>query len=209
MSRAEPQQQRARRGYRMGRRAEQVGDTRQRIVEAAVTLHGTVGPAAASIVSIAERAGVTRATVYRHFPDDEALFTACSAHWRAGQQLPDPTAWVSLPDAADRLRAGLNDLYRFYRDGQTMLFCINRDLAVVPQAIRDDLTARDRSLRDLFASAFPEPKRSSALLGALAHAVSFWTWHSLCIEQQLDNSIAVELMCCLALGAAEVGRTSR
>jgi len=193
----------------MSRRAEQVDNTRQRIVEAAVNLHGTVGPAAASIAGIAERARVTRATVYRHFPDDEALFTACSAHWRAGQQLPDPTIWGSLPDPADRLRAGLADLYRFYRDGHAMLFCIYRDLAAVPQTIRNDLAARDRGLRDLFASAFPAHTRSSALLAALAHAVSYWTWHSLCIEQQLDNPQAVDLMCCLALGATNLVSTSR
>ena len=77
----------------MRRRAEQVDRTRQRIVEATVELHGSVGPAATTIAAIAEAAGVTRLTVYRHFPDEDALFAARSAHWLARQQLPDPAAW--------------------------------------------------------------------------------------------------------------------
>jgi len=69
--------------YRIRRRAEQVDQTRQRIVETTAELHGSVGPAATTIAAIADRAGVTRLTVYRHFPDDAALFAACSAHWIA------------------------------------------------------------------------------------------------------------------------------
>lgn len=190
----------------MRRRADQVDDTRQRIVEAAVHLHGTVGPAGSSVAGIAERAGVTRATVYRHFPDPETLFAACSAHWRAGQRLPDPANWSALPDPGDRLRAGLGDLYRFYRAGHPMLFRIYRDIAAVPQPVRAELAARDRGLRDLLAAAFPAGERSPTLLAALAHAVSFWTWHSLGLEQGLDDSVAVELMSRFALGAPQVGR---
>ena len=70
------------RPYRKHRRAELEQQTRERIVEAAVDLHGSVGPARTTVSGVAERAGVQRATVYRHFPDDESLFAACSAHWR-------------------------------------------------------------------------------------------------------------------------------
>src|ERR1700750_1329950 len=99
----------------MRRRAEQVDQTRQRIVDAAVALHGSVGPAATTIAAIAETAGVTRLTVYRHFPDDDALFGACSAHWISRQQLPDPGAWSRIGDPAARLRAGLAGPYPFHR----------------------------------------------------------------------------------------------
>ena len=50
------------RPYRMNRRAEQVDETRERITEAAVRLHTTVGPANTSIAAVAEEAG-------RHPPD--------------------------------------------------------------------------------------------------------------------------------------------
>src|SRR5262245_24150518 len=118
----------------MRRRAEHVDETRQRIVEATVELHGSVGPAATTIAAIADLAGVTRLTVYRHFPDEAALFGACSAHWISRQQLPDPGAWSQIGDPAARLRAGLADLYRFYRASAGMLTHIYRDFAALPVA---------------------------------------------------------------------------
>ena len=65
-----------RRKYEKKRRAELEADTRRRITETAVELHGTVGPARTSISAVAERAGVRRSTLYRHFPDEAALFDA-------------------------------------------------------------------------------------------------------------------------------------
>jgi len=81
------------RTYRMTRRAELEAQTRLRITESTVALHGTVGPAHTSISAIAEHAGVRRSTVYRHFPDEAALFNACSAHWLAEHPTPDLAAW--------------------------------------------------------------------------------------------------------------------
>jgi AcrR family transcriptional regulator len=124
------------RQYRMQKRAEQMDETRQRIVESTVRLHGTLGPARTTIAAIARDAGVTRLTVYRHFPDDEAIFEACSAHWLAGQVLPDPVAWARIHDPVDRLRAGLSDLYRFYRDGEGMLTRVYRDRDAMPDGRR-------------------------------------------------------------------------
>ena len=80
------------RPYRMKRRAELEEQTRLRITESTVELHGTVGPAKTSVTAVAERAGVRRSTVYRHFPDEAALFAACSAHWRAAQPAARPRA---------------------------------------------------------------------------------------------------------------------
>src|SRR5215211_773494 len=93
-----------RRPYRKRRRAELEADTRLRITEATVDLHGSVGPARTTISAVAERAGVQRATVYRHFSDEEALFDACSSHWMAQHPLPDPAAWAAIQDAHERLR---------------------------------------------------------------------------------------------------------
>ena len=98
------------------RRAEQVDQTRQRIVEASVALYGSIGLAATTIAAIADKAGVTRLTVYRNFPDDTALFNTRSAHRLSQQQLPDRGTWSRIGDPIERLRAGLTDLYR-YHDG--------------------------------------------------------------------------------------------
>jgi len=187
----------------MRRRAEQVDQTRQRIVEATVELHGSVGPAATTIAAIADRAGVTRLTVYRHFPDQTALFGACSAHWASRQQLPEPGAWSGIGDPAARLRAGLADLYRFYRAGAGMLTGIYRDFTALPEAHQQRLRGRDSDLGDVLAAPFGDDgddhRRLRAVIG---HATSFWTWRSLCIDHGLADTEAVDTMTGMVLTRA-------
>ena len=191
------------RPYRMRRRAENVDDTRRRIIDATVALHGSVGPSGTTFLGVAERAGVTRATVYRHFRNDDELFAACSAHWLAQQVAPDPSVWAAVRDPVDRLRAGLSDLYRFYRAGAPMLMRIHRDLDFVPERHRRGLLARDEQARDLLLAAYPARLRSTPCLrAAIGHGVSFSTWYSLCIDHSLRNEEAVEMMIALAAAAA-------
>ena len=179
----------------MSRRAEQVDQTRQRIVQATVDLHGSVGLAATTIAAIAEKAGVTRLTVYRHFPDEEALIGACSADWMSRQQLPDPAAWSQIGDPAARLASGLADLYRFYRAGADMLANVYRDFDALPVAHQQRFRDRDRQLREVLAAPFGghggQHRRIRAVIG---HATSFWTWRSLCADQGLSDSEAVQVM---------------
>jgi len=179
----------------MRRRAEQVDQTRQRIVEATVELHSSVGPAATTIAAIADRAGVTRLTVYRHFPDQAALFGACSAHWASRQQLPDPGAWSHIGDPAARLRAGLADLYRFYRSGAGMLTHIHRDIAALPDEHQQALRDGDTLFRDVLTAPFGGTGHEHRRLRAAAgHATSFWTWRSLCLDHGLTDHEAAEAM---------------
>jgi AcrR family transcriptional regulator len=189
----------------MRRRAEHVDQTRQRIVEATVELHGSVGPAATTIAAIADRAGVTRLTVYRHFPDDAALFGACSAHWISRQQLPDPGAWSQIGDPAARLRAGLADLYRFYRAGADMLTHIYRDFAALPEGQQQALRDQDTLFRDVLAAPIggtrDDHRRLRAVVG---HAISFWTWRSLCLDQGLTDTEAVNAVTGMVLGITPV-----
>jgi AcrR family transcriptional regulator len=193
------------RPYRMRRRADQVDDTRLRIIEAVVELHSTVGPAATTVAGIAEQAGVTRATVYRHFPDDSALFDACSAHWLAQQLPPEPAAWAAIADPTERTGAGLADLYRFYRHGEAMLTRVYRDFDLLPDHHQAALIDRQARARDLLLAAYPQAA-GGRLRAVLGHAVSFWTWRSLCVEQGLAEHDAVALMVALAAAAAEDGR---
>ncbi|NUT20832.1 MAG: TetR/AcrR family transcriptional regulator [Hamadaea sp.] len=187
----------------MTKRAEQVDETRQRIVEAAVEVHGTLGPAAGSISAIAERAGVTRLTVYRHFADDEALFAACSQHWLARQIPPNPGIWAAIEDPELRLRTGLADLYRFYADGESMLTNIYRDKAFVPAAHRDSLDQRDAAFADLLAEPFAPSADRRPVRALIGHAASFWTWRSLCVTHGLTQDQAVRAMTTLVLSQAE------
>jgi AcrR family transcriptional regulator len=187
----------------MRRRAEQIGQTRQRIVDAAVALHGSVGPAATTIAAIANLADVTRLTVYRHFPDETALFNACSAHWISQQQLPDPAAWGRIGDPAERLRVGLADLYRFYRAGAGMLSHIYGDLAALPEAHQRRLHDQAERHREILAAPFDGSARQRRLTRAvIGHAISFWTWQSLCLDQGLTDRQAVDVMSGAVLAAS-------
>jgi AcrR family transcriptional regulator len=184
------------RQYRMKARAEAQEATRRRITESAVALHGTLGPSRTSMSAVAEHAGVRRSTLYRHFPDEDALFDACSAHWAAANPLPDPSAWAAIADPAERLQVALGELYPYYRRTQGMIENILRDLEMAPvqrnfapfahylAAVHDVLLAgRGRTT-----------KATRAVVG---HALAFTTWRSLAVEQGLGDTAAVKLTCAL------------
>jgi AcrR family transcriptional regulator len=189
----------------MRRRAERVNRTRERILDATVHLHSTIGLAGTTVAGIAEHAGVTRLTVYRHFPDVDDLFAACKAHWSAQQVQPDLAAWARTADPRDRLRLGLADLYRFYRGGAAMLTNVDRDRELLPDEVRRSIEDTDAHLRDLllqpFAARGATRRRLRAVLG---HAVKFATWRSLCVEQGLSDREAIATMTELALAAAGI-----
>jgi len=142
------------RPYRQAQRREQQEQTRRRIVEAVVALHEEVGPARTTVKGIAERAGVERLTVYRHFPDEAALLDGCSAHWRAGHPPPDPAGWAALTDPRVRAERVLTGLYAWYAANAVMLASIHRDLPAmaelrrVSQPLFDYLDGAARQLGD-------------------------------------------------------------
>ena len=120
------------RKYEQKERARRQAQTRQRIVEAAVGLHTSVGPALTTISGIAKRAGVERHTVYAHFPDDRTLFRACSEHWAARHPLPDSGALSEVVDPVRRLRRALGEMYSWYESVEADLALFLRDASVVP-----------------------------------------------------------------------------
>src|SRR4249919_3204804 len=112
------------RTYTLKRRAEQQADTRRRIVEAAVELHGSVGPALTTISMVAERAGVQRHTLYAHFPDERSLLLACSGLAHARDPAPDAGPWRTIEDRRERLRAGLPAVYGWYERNAELIACV-------------------------------------------------------------------------------------
>ena len=66
------------------------------------------------MAEIARRAGVSRLTVYNHFPDEYQLFAACGDHWLALNSPPHPSAALAIEDPAERLRAVLQPFYCWY-----------------------------------------------------------------------------------------------
>jgi AcrR family transcriptional regulator len=195
----------ATRKYTKRRRAEQESETRQRIVEAVYALHGEIGPARTTIKAIAERAGVERLTVYRHFADEGEIFAACGAHFQTKIPPPDPAAWADVTDSADRLRAVLLAFYGYYRRAEPNLAKAQRDAAELP-ALAAVLAPFDRfldvvreDLRNRWAVCEGDGARLAAAIG---HALRFDTWRSLAHGEGLDDAEAADLMVEFARGAA-------
>jgi AcrR family transcriptional regulator len=186
------------RPYRMTRRAELEDETRLRITESTVALHEELGPARTSISAVAERAGVRRSTVYRHFPDEDALFSACSSHWRAANPPPDVAAWAAIGDPGMRTETALRELYGFYRRTEGMYTSLLRDEPVHPtiqkllRGFHDYLRAIEATLMAGRGLRGHAARRTRAAIG---HAVSFPTWRSLTREHGLSDADAVRLMC--------------
>lgn len=192
----------------MRKRAEDVERTRMRIVEAAVELHRTVGPGA-PFSQVADRAGVTRATLYRHFPDLDALFGACSTHWLSQQDLPDPDRWVGA-DAAARLRVALADVYRFYAAGEDMLARVHAQFASLPQSQREGLAAEQSERCDAVLGLLePACRRRPVVRRVVSHVLGFPTWRSLVVDGGVSQRDSVELMARLVETASEMGSRGR
>jgi AcrR family transcriptional regulator len=186
------------RPYRKKKRAELEADTRRRITESAVELHGTVGPSETSMSAVAERAGVRRSTLYRHFPDEGALFEACSAHWMAANPPPDLGAWVKIDDPDERLRAALDELYGYWRRTERMMSNLIRDEAInehVRRQFAGFRTYMDAARETLLRGRRERGVARARVAAAIGHALSFTTWHSLVREQGLGNVQAAQLMC--------------
>jgi AcrR family transcriptional regulator len=183
----------SRRSYRLQARAAGMDRTHERITHAAVELHGTIGPAATTMSAVAERAGVTRATLYRHFANEEALFAACSADWLAANPRPDFGRWATVADPVRRLGAGLDELYAYYRSTEQMRANLLRDIAVVPASIRSGIVALPSAAVAVLASGWPEGSDAHLRRAAIGHAVGFETWRSLAAEGLMDGE-AAELM---------------
>jgi AcrR family transcriptional regulator len=180
------------RSYKLGRRGEQQAETRRRIVEAAVELHSTVGPARTTVSDIAERAGVQRHTVYAHFPDEQSLFAACSGLTSRRDPLPDSTPWLAIADKREQLATALVAIYSWYRRNAELAANVFRDMETHE-------TTR-RTAEQVFGRAFAAyhevlgtglDRRDRALL---ALALDFFTWRTLTTQGSLSNKAAAEAM---------------
>lgn len=190
-------QKAGKRPYRKRERAAAEARTRLRITEATSELHETVGPALTTVSAIAQRAGVQRATVYRHFPDEASLFAACSAHWIEANAPPDPTGWAALGDHDERMRAALGELYAWYERTAPMLEKLFRDAALIP-ALATEFQAMtgyfEAVAETLLAGRGLRGARRRRVRAAIGHSIAFETWRSLCRTQALSREEAVALM---------------
>jgi len=179
------------RAYTLKRRADSRDETRARIVAATVALHEELGPKNTTISAVAERAGVQRLTVYRHFPDETALFTACTSQWLEDHPPPDPAAWVEIADDAARVSAALTALYSYYRRTQRMWVAAHRDVAEVA-ALRGPMKKFKTYLAVVADGLAGEGTgtRHDKIVLTLRHAVQFETWRSLASQGAADGALA-------------------
>ena len=189
------------RPYRMRKRLEDVEETRRRIVEAAVELHGTVGPSHTTISGVADKADVQRSTVYRHFPDEEALFGACTSHWLARHPWPRPDDWRVETDGAHRLERGLGELYRYYDENHQMMFNSFRDIEDMPAFVGESLRAQLENMHVALMEPWPRPA-DERLQIAVRHALDFRTWMSFA-SNGLTPGRASALMTAMVAGLAD------
>jgi AcrR family transcriptional regulator len=190
------------RKYEQKRRAELQQETRRRIAEAALELHGSVGPAKATISAIAEKAGVQRQTFYRHFPDELSLFWACSSLDLSENPPPDPELWAPIIDPEARLRAALAELYAYFRRREQNLANVLRDAegeAEVNANVREVLkpmAAHWERMREVLRARWEVPDGASEKLleATIGVALDFQTWRTMVREQRLSDEEAIEVM---------------
>jgi AcrR family transcriptional regulator len=192
------------RKYELKQRAEGMAETHLRITEAAIELHGTIGPSRTTMSAVAKRAGVERRTLYRHFPTEADLFVACSTHYFTANPWPDLDSWRAIRDPNERLARALDELYAYYERTEPMFSNVLRDAQLVDFA-RDavaPLHAYLEQAAEILAAGRPaRGRRRHVLIAALRHALAFPTWHSL-TTNGITRADAVKLITALVESAA-------
>lgn len=179
----------------MRARQESVARMRLRITEAVVFLHEHVGPRSTTVSAVAEQAGVTRLTVYRHFPDEASLVGACAAHWSRSHPRPDPEKWSTIDDPVQRLRTALAQTYAWSGEAAPMMSNIYRDLDTLPDFVGHFLAADEQARVVVLRRGFPTRGAGGRRLdAALAHALKWRTWESLCADARLTEQEAITIM---------------
>jgi AcrR family transcriptional regulator len=205
-----PMNRTQRRPYRLQRRRDAMDETRDRITRAAFELHATVGPAQATISAIAERAGVQRHTVYRHFPDIIGLIRACTAHGMEVSGLPQPERWDGIDDRLVRLRVALEEMYAYYRANERLIANILRDLPVMPELAAGSSDYQDHLGRIWGIVLAPWMRlrggRGARTRALVSTALEFGTWQALTTRGGLTDQQAAATM--VASVAAAQANTS-
>ena len=192
------------RRYEKRARAAAEEATRLRIIDAAIELHGTAGPARTTISAIADRAGVRRATVYRHFPDERALFLGCSGTWAERNPVPDPATWAAIADPAARVEAALDALYAWYEQAEPMLSKVLRDVDAMPviEEVQAGRLAYLAAVEDGLAAGWGmRGKAATRLRATIALALDFFAWRTL-HERGVGRADVTAIMAAAVRGVA-------
>jgi AcrR family transcriptional regulator len=143
--------------------------TRERLLAAARELIETAGYGSASVVAIAERAGVAAATLYRHFVSKEELFIevfrdVCAGEERAMRAAAD----LAGPGAVDRLSAVLTTFARRALQNRSLAW------ALLAEPVDPAVDAERLAYRERYASLIAAELRAAIEAGEIpAQDVAF------------------------------------
>jgi AcrR family transcriptional regulator len=175
----------------MTRRARAAAQTRRRIIDATLQLHGEKGIAATSWDDIAARAGVGVGTVYRHFPSLDELVPACGEITRQVLELPDdaPSLFADCDSAPERIERLVREAFAIYERGAPQLRAIRNDPEVHPNVAEAGEEA-EAALAALIDAAVAPSGIKSADRAVVRAMIDLNTWDAL-RDQELDQAQAV------------------
>ena len=186
------------RPYRQKARAEKAASTRRSIVEAAVRLHESVGPAQTSLSAVAREAGISRPTLYAHFADEEALFRACTEHWLQQDPPPDPAVWLQISDPVERVATALSEIYSHYARNEQMIENVFRDMYLVDSMRSFNVPLVEgtfAAMTEILSAPFADrPEIADRRRAMVSVAISFDTWQRMVGSGGLSDQEAANLM---------------
>jgi len=160
------------RRYDNSSRAARAEETRTRILDA--VLAECAGEGELSVADIAKRAEVSEATVYRHYPNREALFEAVQEH--LDERLGRPRA----PKNVQEFRAAVPPLHKFFRENEQLVRTVARrpELRALWEGAHERRAGgANRSLREL-TSHLP-PAEATAARAMVLWTISAEAWLAL------------------------------
>ena len=160
---------------------EEKARTREAIVAAAHDQIAQDGYASASVIAVAQRAGVATGSVYRYFPSKAELFVEVFRR-AAGRELELIAEIVDRPGSVrERLGAGVEAFARRALAAPTLAWALMAE--PVDPAVEAERLAAKRAYRDVFAALLVEgaergelppcdaPTVGSAIVGAMPEAL--------------------------------------
>ncbi len=124
------------RAYSMHRRAEQVAQTRTRIVDAALEVFAERGGRGTTATEVARVADVSPATVTNHFATTELLLEAVVDRLMSSIRVPDRTIFTGSTSLDDRLRRLTTAMFGFFDRTQRWFDLLGAELTEVPVLAR-------------------------------------------------------------------------
>lgn len=182
----------AARKYSMDRRVAAVEETRRRLVDATVALHGEQGVLATTMQDIARRADVALGTVYRHFPTIGDAVFACGARLQEMTPFPAVAVFDGAQLPGERVRILISELFRYYDQGQRWIevgYCEQSSLPALAQG----MAQFDEQIAGFLDAGLAPLRRDARFVRAARGFAQFSTWKAFS-RAGMSTDEAIELV---------------